>query len=198
MINTHKKQIRTANLNIRNSLSKEKNLTCSHAIMEKVVSHYDFSHAAELLIYVNYGSEVNTKGIISYGLMLGKRIYCPKVLEDGKMEFYEIHFPEELETGYKGILEPKELEERKWQASEANALMILPGAAFDKKGHRIGYGGGYYDRFIENSNFAGIKMALAYSFQVEDEIFFEVHDEKVDLIITENEIYLCEDKDSVK
>ncbi len=194
MINTHKKQLRTAKLNKRNSLSKEENLTCSHAIMEKVVSHYDFSHAAELLVYVNLGSEVNTRGIISYGLMLGKRIYCPKVLEDGKMEFYEIHSLRELEAGCQGILEPKGLEERKWQAEEANALMILPGVAFDKKGHRIGYGGGYYDRFLENSKFSGIKMALAYSFQVEDEIPIEVHDETVDLIITENEIYLCEDK----
>ena len=192
MIESDKKKLRTLMLNKRNSLSKEETLTCSHAIMEKVVSHYDFSHALELLIFVNFGSEVNTKGIISYGLMLGKRIYCPKVLEDGKMEFYEIHSLEELEAGYQGILEPKVIAERKWQAGEANALMILPGAVFDKKGHRIGYGGGYYDRFLENSNFAGIKMALAYSFQVEDEIPFEVHDEKVDLVITENEIYLCE------
>lgn len=189
-----KKKLRTLKLNKRNSLTEEENLSYSHAIMEKVVSHYDFSHAHELLVYVNYESEVNTKGIISYGFMLGKRIYCPKVLENGKMEFYEIHSLKELEDGYKGILEPKVLKNRKWQEGEPNALMILPGVVFDKKGHRIGYGKGYYDRFLESSNFNGIKMALAYSFQMEDEIPFGVHDKKADLIITENEIYLCEDE----
>lgn len=190
-----KNTLRKSILKTRNELSREEQLSLSYEIMEKTVGHYEFSQAEEILLYASYKSEVITDGILEYAFMLGKKVYCPKVIagdENSKMEFYQIFSKENLINGYKGIKEPEEALDRRFVPSDKAALLIMPGAVFDKSGHRIGYGKGFYDRFLKDKKEAfSCKMALAYDFQVREEIPFENHDICADIIITEKDVIDC-------
>lgn len=190
-----KQALRKRILKKREAMSKEEQLTFSYEIMEKTVAYYEFLQAEEILAYVNYQSEVITKGIIEYAFLLGKQVYCPKVLDKGKtgeMEFFRISSLNDLKEGYKGILEPEEIPDAKWKPAGKKALLLMPGAVFDRQGHRIGYGKGFYDRFLKHWNDSiEAKIALAYYMQVKEEIPFEQHDRCVDGIITEKEVIDC-------
>ena len=132
---------------------------------------------------------------MEYAFMLGKKVYCPKVIANGAesvMEFFQILSKDDLKEGYKGIKEPDAIEDRKFILSSQKAILIMPGAVFDKSGHRIGYGKGFYDRFLHGKeNFFESKIALAYDFQVQEEIPFESHDVCADIIITEKDVSYC-------
>lgn len=126
---------------------------------------------------------------------------CTKPTE---MEFYRISSLEELQKGYQGILEPAALPERSFHAWRAGAekrealslRMLLPGAVFDRSGNRIGYGGGFYDRWLakwwaesaEYSFGTFEKIGLAYGIQIAQEIPADPLDQKVDAVITEKQI----------
>ncbi len=107
------------------------------------------------------------------------------------MVFYRIDSLEELKAGYQGILEPEGLQEKsfsEWvkKQRKADIRMLLPGAAFDRMGNRIGYGGGFYDRWLEKwENLSIERIALAYAFQIVSEIPAEEPDKTVDFMITE-------------
>ncbi len=187
-----KRSLRQNILKKRDEMSAKEQLDLSHAIMEKTVASHDFLQAEEILAYVNYKSEVNTRGIIEYAFLLGKKVYCPKVLSQGEMEFFQIFSIKDLKEGYKGIFEPENTPERQWRPSDKIPLLLMPGAVFDRQGHRIGYGKGFYDRFLEKTgDFLGTRAALAYEMQVKEEIPFEEHDKQVALIITEQEVIDC-------
>ncbi|MBD5542962.1 MAG: 5-formyltetrahydrofolate cyclo-ligase [Lachnospiraceae bacterium] len=187
-----KRLLRKSILKKREEMSLEEQLTYSHDIMEKAVSHFEFLQAEEILIYVNSQSEVNTKGIIEYAFLLGKAVYCPKVLSEGEMEFFRISSMKDLAKGYKGILEPEAAPNEQWKPAGKKTLLFLPGAVFDRQGHRIGYGKGFYDRFLERMrDCLEAKAALAYGMQVKETIPFEAHDQRADMIITEKEIIDC-------
>lgn len=187
-----KRLLRKSILQKRDGMPLEEQLTLSYEIMEKAVAHPDFLQAEEILIYVNYQSEVMTKGIMEYAFLLGKEVYCPKVLSEGEMEFFRISSERDLTEGYKGILEPKETPDGQWKPSGKKALLFMPGAIFDRQGHRIGYGKGFYDRFLERTgDCLETKAALAYGMQVKEEIPFEPHDRRADRIITEQEVIDC-------
>ncbi len=138
-------------------------------------------------IYVSYGSEADTRHLINALLKLPHRVAVPRV--DGKeMEFYEIKDTKDLKPGYNGIPEP-------FCGSpvlKCNGIMFMPGLVFDKAYGRIGYGGGYYDRYLYRHRDNNIlKIGVAYSFQVLEKgsIQMEAHDIKPDIIITENALY---------
>ncbi len=84
-----------------------------------------------------------------------------------------------------GILEPKDIDKK--NICENFDLIIIPGLAFDRRGNRIGYGGGYYDKYFSKIKNINNKVALAYDFQILDNIKSEIHDIKVDYIISNNE-----------
>ena len=141
--------------------------------------------------FVSYSTEADTIDIIRYYLENGseerKRIAVPKV-KGSEMDFYEIKSMNELSTGYMGIPEP--IEKRPVKADRG--VMIMPGLVFDHELNRIGYGGGYYDRYLSkygNDNL--IKVAIAYDFQVVNKIdsTSEEHDIKPDIIVTDKAEY---------
>ena len=144
-----------------------------------------YKDSNDIFIFVNYKSEVNTKDIISYALNDNKNIYVPKTFIDKKeMIAVKINSLNDLVKDNYGILEPFNLSNTK----EVFDIMIMPGAGFDLYGNRIGYGGGYYDKFIDKYNIEAIKIALAYSAQIVDFIEADEHDKKVDYIISEKKI----------
>lgn len=139
-------------------------------INEKLFGHLWFYKASNILLYVSYGSEISTIELLKEVFRLNKKVYVPKVI--GKeMRFFRIHSLEDLCKGYKGILEPMD-EAEEFQAipeREEDTLMIMPGVAFDCFRNRLGYGGGYYDRYLSDKPFLHT-IAIGFACQMTDEL----------------------------
>jgi 5-formyltetrahydrofolate cyclo-ligase len=175
---------------LRDRFKKLRGLKRSYEMDEKIegklFSTEEYEAAELILCYVSFRSEVSTQGIIEKSIEKGKRIGIPRTLRT-RLEFYEIDSLKNLKKGYMGILEPGG--NIKLEISEAD-LIIVPGLVFDMEGHRIGYGGGYYDRVLKeyNKSPAGKSIGLAYDFQVIEKIPRKEHDMPVDKIITDQRI----------
>lgn len=177
-------RIKTLRSGITPEEKKEKDRLLYNNIMRSGV----LNTAEWVYIYVSYGSEADTRHLIDVLLKSPcHRVLVPRV--NGKeMEFYEIKDLKDLKPGYNGIPEPVCGN----PVLQCNGIMFMPGLVFDKSYGRIGYGGGYYDRYLyrhRNNNF--FKIGIAYSFQVLEKgsIEMEIHDIKPDIIITENALY---------
>lgn len=139
-----------------------------------------------LLCFVGTGNEISTEAIIQKALLDGKRVAVPRCIDKvGNMTFHYIESLSELRCGMYGIPEPPESNE-KFDVSD-NALCILPGLCFDKSGERLGYGKGYYDRFLDS--FCGTTAGICYEDCICDCVPSEDTDKKVNYIITDERIY---------
>ncbi len=148
-------------------------------IYEKVINNLLVKRSRGILIYVSYGSEVSTLELIDYFWKKNKIVAAPKV-ENGEINFYTVNSWDELKKGYKDILEPvsfKKLEEF------TDFVSITPGICFNQDFYRIGYGGGYYDRFYQNHDL--YKIGLCYKEMIVSEKFQEERDIPVDEIISD-------------
>ena len=180
----------------RKNMSVQERIKADDLIFERLLSLCAVKDAKWLYLYVSYGTEVDTIRLIKHFFkennfqkeVCQKHIAVPKVNGDD-MEFYEIFSINDLKEGYHKIPEPVGGQ----PVHAKDVVMIMPGLAFDTSFNRIGYGGGYYDRYLkrnyETDNI--LKIALAYDFQVlKDEITdIEEHDKRPDIIITEKSIY---------
>ena len=183
-----KTEIRKKCLWYRDAMEPDKWAEAGRIIKERVLLMERLKEAEVIFLYAAYKSEVPTKELIRELLASGKRVALPKV--NGKrMDFYEITAWEELLPGYQGILEPKAHETALMLPRESD-VMLLPGAAFDNRGGRIGYGGGYYDRYLKELEAAGRKqpylIGICYYRQLwKDGLPTEEWDKRMDCIITE-------------
>lgn len=134
----------------RDALSKEAQQRAACLITERLLGHQWFYRAQILLCYASYGSELDTYELIEEALRLKKKIYLPRVLPKRQMAFYQIESLDELQPGFHGILQPPESCRlyRGMEEAEVPTLMVMPGVAYDPYGYRLGYGGGYYDRYL--------------------------------------------------
>lgn len=174
-----KKQIRTSILSKRRALSKEEWTLKSQKIQQRLFAHPWFQEAEHIYCYVDYNKEVGTKEIIQRAWAEKKRVWVPRV-HGHTMDFYQIETFDDLEPGAYGILEP--VTQKVAEAKEG--LMIQPGVGFDQKCHRLGYGGGFYDRYLEeHPNLR--KIALAFELQIVENIPTEETDICPDCIMTE-------------
>ena len=185
-----KKLMRRLALEKRDSLTIEQRESDSRKIMQRLTDLPCYQKADALLTYVSFRSEADTLPLIRLALQDGKAVFAPRV-SGRDMEFFRIFSFDDLKEGYQGILEPDTTHSYTDLVSQ-NALLCIPGAAFDKKRHRIGYGGGFYDRYLsgmeESRMEKTIKAAFAFSCQIFEEIPWEFHDICPDFIITEREI----------
>ncbi|MCI9337779.1 MAG: 5-formyltetrahydrofolate cyclo-ligase [Lachnospiraceae bacterium] len=149
---TDKRHIRKRILQERDSLSGEARKIGDTLLTERILGHQWFYRSEYFLCYVSYGSEISTRDILREALKAGKKVYVPKVLGDREpeMAFYRIEALEELKAGYRGIPEPAgDTELYAYSAHSAErALMLMPGVAFDPFRNRLGYGKGFYDRYL--------------------------------------------------
>lgn len=178
-----KKAIRKHILNKRDGLTEADRAQWDKDIFQKFISSNHYKNAKNIFIFVSFKSEVNTREIIKKAFKDGKRISVPKVIskEEG-MKAYVIKGFQDLELSNYGILEPKDT----CMEMDVNKidLVVMPGAAFDNKGGRIGYGGGYYDRFLPKIRKNVKKIALAYKMQLIPIVPMDERDIRVDEIIT--------------
>lgn len=184
-----KQDIRKELLKKRNSLTEEQCQKYSKLIEEQLFSLNQYKNADTLLIYASYQKEVSTYGIIKSALQDGKRIFCPKVLGPGTMEFYEIISLEDIIPGYKNIPEPKYTKFPYQNAEASHTLIIMPLVGFDSYKNRLGYGGGFYDRYLQR--FPDIeRIGLGFECQKRNsELPTEETDLCPDFIITEQSIF---------
>ena len=178
-----KEEIRKKILEKRNNLSTYEIFEKSNKIISKLISLEEFKEAKKILCYVSFGSEVYTHGFIKAYSSI-KNIAVPVVnKEKNELILSCIRDWKELSTGAYGILEPKKIKKANPKEIE---IAIIPGIAFDKRGYRIGYGEGYFDRLLSKMN--AIRIAIAYELQIVNKIPDEKHDMKMDKIITEKRI----------
>ena len=145
----------------------------------------EYQKAKIIFIYVSMNEEFDTIEIIKRILSAGKRVCVPKVLGRTKIEAIEIKSLDDLnECGSYGISEPSV---DGTILSEEVDLSIVPGLAFDKDGKRLGYGGGYYDRFFEKYP-NSFKISLCYAYQLVTDVYHMPYDISIDMIISEKEI----------
>ena len=178
-----KKDIRKKIFAERKLRTDEQIEAMSRTITDKVTALPAFKNANRILVYADYNHEVVTEYLIKEAWKAGKEVAVPKVV--GKdMVFYKLTDFARLEPGYFGIPEPVSGEIVNW----SKALMIMPGVAFDRANHRVGYGGGFYDRYLEKMPEDCEKAILCRESLMCDEIPTEEHDERMDLVISENGI----------
>ena len=145
--------------------------------------HNDWNKAKTIGVTVSRGREVDTKTIIEKAWRDGKRVVVPKCdPESNTMIFRKIDTYHQLETVFFGLMEPIESETISVEPDDID-LMIVPGICFDRKGYRIGYGGGYYDRYLKE--YQGVTISLAFSFQLLNSLPRETHDVPIEGLITE-------------
>lgn len=186
-----KRDIRKQMLCARDRLTDREWETYSDRITEQVVSHPLFVQAKEIWCYVSMGKEVCTEQILVSAWRAGKRIAVPKVTGKREMKFYYIESLNDLETGAFGILEPKE--EKKGAdccLEKSDLLMLVPGVSFDPAGRRIGYGGGFYDTYLQKIEGCHT-FGLAFEVQMADQIPAEAHDIRMEYVMTEKRCWKC-------
>ena len=191
MENKNKKEILRRKWMIkRKKIFEEKGLKKSKEITKKLLSLEEINKFKNIMIYVSYQSEVNTENLIISLLNKNKKVFAPYCIKDKKrMEIVEINdFDKDLEKGAYGIKEPRKSLKNKKFAPKNLDVVIVPGVAFSKNGYRIGYGGGYYDRFLTRLKDETLTIGINYDEMVFNSIPTDEHDLAVDMIITDKKI----------
>jgi 5-formyltetrahydrofolate cyclo-ligase len=173
----------------RDQLSKTDRHMKSRAIMHNFLTLPELGQWATLFIYVNFRSEVETLELIAHCLDQGKRVAVPLVeASTYSMLPLLIKDPEnDLVPGYYGIPEP---DPKKCPQAEAGRIdiAVIPGSVFDVNGGRLGYGGGYYDRFLLNDAPQATRIGFAFELQVVEQVPLLAHDQPLDILVTEKRI----------
>lgn len=176
----------------RSALSKDNVVCMSEAIKKSLFDLNIYKNSSTIMSYVNFSSEVITEGIIKESIIQGKKIGIPiSIPETRQLLVSQLKdFDKELELSHYNILAPKEEYIREIEPKEID-LVLVPGVAFDRDGYRIGYGGGYYDRFLCKLNPKAVTIALAFSIQLIDKVPKGKYDLPMDYILTEKELIVC-------
>ncbi len=175
-------------LHERDGLSREMCLQHSAEIVRKCLSLQQLADAETIFLYMNFRSEVITEDFIETLIGMGKRVVLPVTLTGSRklLPVYIKDIKKDLAPGYASIPEPvAEIRKSRAAAPENIDIIFLPGSVFDERGGRMGYGGGYYDRFVSEEAPQALRIGIAYEMQVVEEAPLQPHDELLDFIITE-------------
>ncbi|MBU5438492.1 5-formyltetrahydrofolate cyclo-ligase [Tissierella sp. MSJ-40] len=189
-----KKALRKELLIKRENLTEKEILKKSNLITNSIYNSKVYRDAKTIMTYISFKNEVYTHNIIKKSIIENKKIVVPITIPETKeLKISQVLDFSELEIGYYNILTPKKEFLRYIDPKDID-LVLVPGVAFDKNGYRIGYGGGYYDRFLDKLRKDAIKIGLAFDLQLIDKVPKDNYDKPVDIIITENEIINCSGK----
>ena len=180
-----KKDIRSKALKKLKKLSPSLREKYNYDIMTQLVSSDYWKKAEHVGVTLSRHPEVDTQAVIEQAWKDGKTVSIPHSGEKRKLSFY-IYTPQtELELSRFGLLEPKDRSVP--QSKNAIDLMVVPGLVFNQAGYRIGFGGGYYDRYLED--YKGKTISLLYPLQLDDHIdeLIETHDQPVEKLFLASE-----------
>lgn len=186
----HKKQIIRTEAHARRN-AQENRERFSTTILERLTELPSYSPAPVVMCYVSFGSEVDTRQLLSRIWADAKRLVVPYCVGN-RLELFELEKFEELQPGTLGILEPdrslRGLANRRLEVKDLD-LIVVPGLAFDQHGGRIGYGRGYYDRLLAEAPPETALVAVAFECQIIDEVPMGESDVRVHTIVTEKAVY---------
>jgi 5-formyltetrahydrofolate cyclo-ligase len=184
-----KNSLRAAALAQRSLLSKAEFLSRSRSIQAQALQFQPYLIHRSVAVYSPIQNEVETGDIRDHALVTGKRVFYPRCTAESVLELVEIGSATELGMGRFGILEPTG-DRRLSRQDQEELVVFVPGVVFDVRGNRLGRGKGWYDRLIEKLGRATF-VALAYDFQIVDEVPAEEWDRRVHYLITERRIVDC-------
>ncbi len=192
MIHKRKKELRKKVQELRDALPLEKREELSARISENLWSVPEFAVAKTVLFFISFRSEVNTLPMIERALAEGKRVCVPCTeMEEKSMVASRLHdLEKDLRLGNYNILEPRR-ECLDPVPPEEIDIVLMPGVAFDLTGGRLGYGGGYYDRFLERCRPRCRLIALAFELQIVEHVPCADHDHHIHKIVTEKRVIDC-------
>ncbi len=186
-----KKELRAKARKMRSSMSPESKTILDRKIKNRLLNLWALREANAVLCYVSTPIEVDTRELISELLKIGKKVAVPRCEgEKSEMNFYYINSLDELSEGSFGVLEPNPQKSVMVGKTEGS-ICIVPAFMFDKNGYRLGYGKGYYDRYL--SRYEGATIGICYSENLQTELFHGKYDRAVDLVVTDREIIRKED-----
>ncbi len=175
-----KRVLRREVIRKRETMTAKERSRADLLITDRIIGHQWFYRAEVLLTFVNYGSEICTEEIIEEALRKGKKVFVPRI-EGEEMLFYQLESFDGLRNGYKGIREPLGDTERfNYETyKDSRILLLMPGVAFDLYGNRMGYGKGFYDRFLSDKELLQTySIAIGYTCQRVEELPVDEHDIK--------------------
>lgn len=181
-----KQGLRRRSRAFREGLPSERKAQLDAAILTRFISLREFVRADVIYTYVSKPIEVDTLGLIGAALKAGKRVAAPRCVPGTRqMVFFEIGSESDLEEGSFGVREPAPAHCRRAEADN-RSLCVVPGFSFDSHGFRLGYGKGYYDRFL--ANFPGATVGLCYAGCVRWNLPHGRFDRSVNILVTERYI----------
>lgn len=180
-----KAQLRKQLAEARSSLSGAERQAADAGIAENLCATSQFQNAETVFTYLSMGAEVDTRQIIEQAWSMGKTVAIPRCIKSTRtMTWHTIESFDNLVKSSFGIDEPAEDAPAIDPSEAPNAIALVPGFSFDERGYRIGYGGGFYDVFLEQ--FSGTSIGLCRAqFKSAEPLPCEKHDLAVDLVITE-------------
>lgn len=186
-LETNKSGLRKEKLSLRKNLSEDERVQKSLSITDRLFEIPEFIECKNVLIYASYNNEVDTDRVVLRAMLKGKNIYMPKVNGE-EMDFYRVFSLDELASGAFGIREPYDIEHLKFEGAP-ETVCILPMAVFDEEGNRIGYGKGYYDKYLSRID-VDYRIGLAFECQKSDvNIDADEYDRRLHMAVTEADVY---------
>ncbi len=184
-----KQDLRLEAVRQRESLSPSEVHARSQLIQQTTVRFAPYRSARAVALYSPIGNEVATDNIRDHAFMTGKSVYYPRIAEADHPALIRVQSAQDLKPGRYGILEP--VGDQNLPGGAESLAVFLPGLSFDLKGYRLGRGRGWYDRLLAGLKKGATLIALAYEFQVVDDVPVEALDRRVHYIITESRIIDC-------
>ena len=189
-----KKVMRAEILARRDAMPTEERMAASEKIIAALQQLSAYKDAPVVLTYMGFGAEVNTAPFLETILADGKIAVLPKINKpanraDWALNLHIVGGPEDLIPGVWGIREP--LPHLPIVEVGRIGFALIPGLAFDRRGGRLGYGGGFYDRLLSSTSSMKVRACAAFSCQLVDAVPTGANDQRVNMIITENETITC-------
>lgn len=185
-----KQRLREERIAARETLSEQERCVLDNCITQKLLATSEYAEAATVLTYVSVSSEVSTRMFIEGALRDGKTVAVPRCLPGHRLEFVAITSLDQLVPAPFNLLEPAKDLSTLTEVQMSNTICIVPAIFVDTKGYRLGYGAGFYDRFL--STYSGKKICLAYQQNLsKTELPHTEFDVPVDMIITESGVLTC-------
>ena len=185
-----KQRLREERLAAREALSEQERSVLDDRITQKLLATSEYAEATTVLTYVSVSSEVSTRMFIECALRDGKTVAVPRCLPGHCLEFVAITSLEQLVAAPFNLLEPSRELPALTEDQMSNTICIVPALLVDTKGYRLGYGAGFYDRFL--STYPGKKICLVYQQNLSREMLpHTAFDVAVDVVITESDVLTC-------
>lgn len=182
-----KKSKRSEMIKVRDNLDTNQRLNRSNTVIHNLLNTSDYEKSENIFVFVSTKEEIYTHDFIKYSILNGKNIYIPYVDSEKKIMYAtKLENFSDLEMGFYNILSVNENDLNIIEPSDLD-LIIVPGLIFGRNLYRIGYGGGYYDKYL-SQDINGTTVGVCFDFQVVDHVEGDPHDVPVDKIVTEHEI----------